>query len=1015
MPVSPQHHVCPLRSAVLIKAVWIAGLSIVGCGKGRPAEPAPLEPNVVLITFDTSRADHFSCYGYNAIRTPNVDSLASRGVRYARCYSPVPITLPSHASMMTGLYPFQHGLHDNGGAPLDERFTTLAELLANKGYRTGAFVGAFVLHSRFGLNQGFQTYGDDFSAGARAAKLLIPERNAEAVTEAALAWLAQPSTAPYFLWAHYFDPHMPYAPPGLPPGTLNQPAYDLELVYADAQFGRLLRRIEELETQSGRSTLIVFTADHGESLLEHGEPTHAYFVYNATLHVPLVVVPPAPSSRERTNASTTKSEVSTARNVATGVVDEPVGLVDIFPTILDRLSIPLPNQTAGRVLPFPGVETQSGSNSKYRVPSGPRPLYFETRMPFHTYGWSPLEGILVGSKKYISAPKPELYDIGRDPWESRNLYALDGPDALSLQQALRVLKSTKLDIPAASDGPASTDDASKRALRALGYAGGQETPPEDISKLRDPKDMIEWHVRGAADAALSLDSAHAIESVPVLVQALVADPDNRWVLGFVSELLDRQETFAAVVPLAQERMKAPLPAPHDRRLPASLALAFARNGRAPEAVELLTPLVEKSPDSPEFHFALGASLLEARKSEEGLAELRRAVELDPKNRPAHVLLGDTLMSQATLRSDTGTAQRELDAAIEHFRAALRYAADLPPPAHVEGAADRATPAVQPVAPGVSVAQLRVRLALALERLGRSSDALTELHQAVDLDPDLYEARVELGAILLQSKNIAEAETHYREAVRIRPDDPESRYNLGGLYLQTNRPDVAAEHFREAVRLKPEHGSALINLGIALFRTGKSDEAKAAFQQAIDIPTSAAEACHSLGIALSKEGKTAEATAMFERAVSLDATYAAPIDELIGLALRERRTADAVRVLRRAIAAFPENVRYLNALAQILSTATDGSIRNGSEALELARRANKLTGDQHAAILATAAAALAETGDFDQATAVAERALAIASRTQSPPAAGADRTALVEQLRTMLAGFREHKPYRDPRY
>ncbi len=1014
MPL-PQRRIrrlCPTARSV---AAIVAALSVAGCGKDEIAKPVALDPNVVLITFDTTRADHFSCYGYNAIRTPTVDSLASRGVRYARCYAPVPITLPSHASIMTGLYPFHHGLRDNGAAPLDDRFTTLAELVTTKGYRTGAFIGAFVLNSRYGLNQGFQTYGDNLSGAARASKLMIPERNAEAVTDAALAWLQQPSTAPYFLWTHYFDPHMPYSPPGLPPGTLNQPAYDQELVYADAQLGRLVSRIEELEKETGRPTLIVFTADHGESLLEHGEPTHAYFVYEATLHVPLVVVLPKQGPRDAARRPATPSATGTFHGVAPGVVDVPVGLVDIFPSILDWLSIPAPYQTPGRPLPVPKVESPENPAPNDPAKSGSRPLYFETRMPFNTYGWSPLEGILVGSRKYIAAPKPELYDLARDPRESLNLYEPDNADALSLQQALRVLKTTKSNIPAPSDGPANTDDASRRALRALGYAGGHETPPEDISSLRDPKDMLVWHVRGAADAELRIDSAHAVESVPVLAEALRADPDNRWVLTLLSELLDRQETFAAVAPMAQERLMSPLPPPHDRRLPASLALALARNDRAQEAVELLTPLVEKMPDSAEFHFALGASQLEARMPVEGMAELRRAVELDPKHRPARILLGDTLFSQAMLRSDSAGAQQGFESAVEHFRAALKSAADLPPPPHIEGAAEHEPRALPLVAPGVSVSQLRVKLAVALERLGQASDALAELRQAVDLDPDLYEARMELAGLLLDTKTTSEAETHYREAARIGPENPEAHYNLGGLYLRTNRPEIAVEHFREAVRLKPDHGPAIINLGISLFRTGKNDEAKAMFERAIEIPTSAAEACHSLGIALSKEGKTAEAIAVFERAVAVDPTYTAPVDEMIGLALREHRTADAVRVLRNAVATFPENVRYLNALAQILATASDDSIRNGTEALDLARRANRLTGDQHPAILATLAAALAETGDFDQATAVAERALAIASRTQSPQPGGSQPASLIDQLRAQLAAFREHKPFRDPRY
>jgi arylsulfatase A-like enzyme len=257
----PRH--CRLAAALL-------ALACSACERGGAVdsgkEGAASRPNILLVTFDTTRADRLSCYGYEPAKTPTIDALGDSGTRYTRCYAPAPITLPSHASLLTGLYPTHHQLRDNGVGRLDDKAETLSEVLQGVGYETAAVIGAFVLDARFGLNQGFDFYDDDIESSDRVTGLHFAERPGGAVTDSGIKWLDTVGEKPFFLWAHFFDPHSPYAPPGLPAGTPESQAYDAEITYADAQLGRLLDQIKKRDAVRGTQTLVVFTADHGESL-----------------------------------------------------------------------------------------------------------------------------------------------------------------------------------------------------------------------------------------------------------------------------------------------------------------------------------------------------------------------------------------------------------------------------------------------------------------------------------------------------------------------------------------------------------------------------------------------------------------------------------------------------------------------------------------------------------------------------------------------------------------------------
>lgn len=633
------------------------------------------EYNVVLITFDTTRADRLGCYGAASARTPNIDTLASQGIRFARCYSPGPITLPSHTSLLTGLYPFRHGLRDNNAGRLSDEAVTLPEILKGAGYQTGAVIGAYVLDSRFGLEQGFDMYDDDLSQAERDSMFHIAERNAEAVSSSAIAWLDKAQASKFFLWAHYFDPHANYAPPGVDIAAMgpitpekSRQLYDAEIAYADQQMGRLLKRIGEIQESTGRPTLIVLTSDHGESLGDHGEPTHGMFVYNDTIHTPLILFD------------------STARDRGI-VVEEPVSLVDVMPSMLARLGLSLPYEIDGRGLP-------QSSDARKRD-SDHRPIYFETMMTFNTYGWSPLEGVVQGHDKLIVAPKPEFFDLEADPREANNIHEDGAPRVESLWTALEDLKDAPSECPSLTVDEAPLDQQALAKLMALGYVGNVTSSDEIPDDLPDPKDRVHLHMEFLSAQSLSANnqSERAFEKVR---SVLMQDPDNKYSLKFIGHLMTKAE---------------PKVAPH-------------------VVIELMQRLIKLRPDNSEYAFVLGKAHAEADDVETALPEFDRAVELDPNNAEAlnhyawySYKRGDDLET-ASERSQRAVALKPNDPHMRHTLACILLQQDRAAEAtkHLEVALE--------LAPEFAAAHYH--LGVAREELGEDAAATESLRRAIEL-------------------------------------------------------------------------------------------------------------------------------------------------------------------------------------------------------------------------------------------------------------------------------------------
>lgn len=417
-----------LRLGLLGLGAWL----LPACGP-----PKPAIRSVILISIDTLRADHLSSYGFPRPTTPNIDAVAREGVLFRNAYSPVPVTLPAHSSMFSGTFPPAHGVRDNLHQRLPDSTFTLAELLKSRGLATAAVVSSFVLDRRFNINQGFDSYDDRFQAVHMVGD--FSERKGDETTRVATQWLATHGREPFFLFVHYYDPHDPYEPPEPFASTWADDPYSGEVAFADHGVGGVLEKLREMGLYD--STLIVITGDHGEMLGEHGEANHGFFIYESALKVPLIFRVPGGKAMGRQ-------------------VDQPVGLIDIMPTIAGLVGAPAQKQAQGLDL-SPWLFGDGAG------PAG-RALYAETIAPTTYYGASSLLGVIVDRWKYIETSRPELYDLRNDPGETANLLQKESARADAMGKELKRIVALGLRPPEPGSG-ADLDTSARERLEALGY------------------------------------------------------------------------------------------------------------------------------------------------------------------------------------------------------------------------------------------------------------------------------------------------------------------------------------------------------------------------------------------------------------------------------------------------------------------------------------------------------------------------------------------------------------------
>ncbi|HSE40421.1 MAG TPA: sulfatase-like hydrolase/transferase [Acidobacteriota bacterium] len=482
-----------MRTKLLALAILVLSIAAIFYYKSNShkfPQPGDLKNyNVVLVTIDTLRADHLPMYGYTKIRTPNLDRFANESLVFADAIAHVPMTLPSHASILTGLLPPSHGVHDNAGFILNSKVETLAETLKSKGYNTGAFVSAFVLDSQFGLDQGFDIYSDHFTLAEARIDNTDVSRTADETEIEVDSWLQNAHTKPFFLWVHYYDPHDPYTPPEPYKTEYKTAPYDGEIAYTDSVFGRLIDHLHRLQLMD--NTIVVVTSDHGESLGEHKEQTHSLFIYDATIHVPLMIHVPK-SKPERINAV--------------------VSHIDIVPTVLDWLGIPASPNMQGKSL-IPVIEEKEQTA---------RAAYSESMFPQLHYGWSPLKALTTGQYKFIDAPNAELYDRSTDKSELNNLIKEKAETAKQMRgQLIQIAQESKVEV-------AQIDAESEEKLRALGYTGTIVKSTAESLKV-DPKDRIEL-LEAVTRAHRALDQ----KNYPIVVET------TTWILQQEPQMVDAQ-------------------------------------------------------------------------------------------------------------------------------------------------------------------------------------------------------------------------------------------------------------------------------------------------------------------------------------------------------------------------------------------------------------------------------------------------------------------------------------------
>jgi len=603
-------------------------------------------PNVVVITIDTLRADHLGCYGYKQIRTPNIDALAADGARFERAYTAVPVTLPSHTVMFTGTYPMLSGMHDFAANKLSPTQPTLASVLKEHGYATAAVIGSAVLDSRFGLNRGFDFYYDHFDFNRlQESNLEEMERPGNLVADVTLDWLGKNYSKKFFVWMHLYDPHYPYRPPAPYAAEYKDRPYDGEIAFADAQVGRLIRFLKSKGLYA--NTLIILSGDHGESLGEHGEKTHGFFIYNATLHVPFLIhLPGAASPR---------------------VVPDLVSLADMMPTVLQTLKVNIPSQVQGRNL-LPLIRTKEHDEA--------RSLYAETFLPRLHFNWSELRGVETTNYHFIDAPKPELYDLAKDPGETQNLFA----EKKAVGEEMRARLAALIRQYSAGQELAEKtglDPALMERLKSLGYAGfsGGGSPTITNRALPDPKDRVQVYEL-ISDAIAESQHGDYPSSTEKLNLALKTEPDSvpvRYLLGLnyyrMHEFSNAVAQLERVLQLSPEYALAAFQlglayaraGDFERAIPAlkraleldatnfsaayNLGIVYEQKQMVPEAMAAFRHALSIAPDYPLAHRGLGEALLYQGQVDDALTELRRAVELSPLDPGNHAALAKALSAK----------------------------------------------------------------------------------------------------------------------------------------------------------------------------------------------------------------------------------------------------------------------------------------------------------------------------------------------------------------------------------
>ena len=698
------------------------------------------ELNILFFTLDTTRADHLGCYGYHRAETPNMDRLAETGILFKNATCQVPLTLPSHSSIFTGTYPFYHGVRDNGGFYLDLERTTLAEVLKVHGMATSAFVGAFVVDSRWGLDQGIDYYYDNFDfTKYKRISLDSVQREGGEVIEAFFEWFEENYQKKFFSWIHFYDPHTPYDPPE-PYKTRfskwNWGLYDGEIAYVDELIGKVLDKLIEKDVL--KKTLIVIVGDHGESLGQHKENAHGFFIYDAAISVPLIIHLPS-------------------QNLKAKKVNARVETIDIMPTLLQILGLPIPSEVQGKSL-LPLILDENLKQERF--------AYSETYYPRYHFGWSELKSLQNSRYKYIQAPRPELYDIVNDPNELTNIYRQEIRIGKQFEEKLNSLLEKMSAEGIEEKGPQKLDEEAMEKLMALGYVGGF-TSQSELSKkgdLADPKDKIRlFNKLKMAEGNFAEDKLE--EALEKITEVIKEDPLIKEARRVRARIFLKTNKLEEAIEECKEALKID---PEYEAAIFSLAHAYKRLKKYEEAIIGYERLMQLDPRDHKPPYNLGEIYMKMDDIDKAIFYLQKAIDLEPeRSSMAHNLLGTAYLDK-----------KMLEQAEAEFKKALEMRLHIP-----DG---------------------HFNLALVYEERNELRRAVEEYKKEIELHPAAYPTHFNLAKLYVKTGSLHKGIEHFKEAIKHKKDFANGYLFLAKAYLDLGENlDEAVILTKKGLKLAPE--------------------------------------------------------------------------------------------------------------------------------------------------------------------------------------------------------------------
>ncbi len=724
--------------------------------------------NFILITIDTLRADRIGCYGFRQVETPAINSFASRGVKFERCIATTPLTLPSHTSILTGTLPLFHGVRDNGGFIVPPELTTIAEIFKEQGYATAAFVGAYVLDSKWGLDQGFEYYFDRFDLSKfEKISLGTVQRPANEVMDQALKWLERNKQKKFFAWIHLYDPHTPYEPPSPFDAKYHNHPYLGEIAFTDTQLDRLWKYLEE--TGLTDNLFLIFASDHGESLGEHEEAAHGFFVYEEAIHVPLIFVTPF----ERFQGLS---------------VSQVVSLVDVMPTMLDMAGFIIPAEVQGKSL-IPRFFRPNHDDGAY--------AYAETFYPRFHYGWSELQSFENRRFKLIISPDSELYDLVEDPEEMKNLAPVMSKELAHLEDEARRFiarfsqNAYKLDFR-------KIDEETRERLAALGYVGSfTDSAKLEGKKLANPKDKI--GVFNELSRAREIGMSGKAEEAVRAIKAIIAeDPDISDAYFALGNIYFKERNFEAAIDAFEQALERK---PDDSFCVINIANSYQMMGKFAEAERFVIDYLKKGFSDSQLYYLLGTLSLNQKKYDEAIRYYSECLSLNADSAASH----NALAAIYIIKDELSRAQEHIDAAmaLNPDLTSLNYnLAELMEKRGETAKAIRAYLRELEVSPRHFKASFN--LARLYRQIGEIDNEQKYLEQTIEAAPEFPLSYFYLARIYLnRGERYEEAVRLAKKGIELKPEPrelPLGYFLLADLYNRLGEPALSAEFARKGREL-----------------------------------------------------------------------------------------------------------------------------------------------------------------------------------------------------------------------